>query len=123
MYSSLCVCFCFCFFFSVREKLKYLGKESEQLLETMLHWNPSSRCTMYDILLNPIFQQYFAIPSLPPIDDAKKDVIVQYLHYYTPSSSFSSSSSSSTNHWKEEESKYSQRSASFMMDHSLLPII
>lgn len=105
---------------SVREKLKYLGKESEQLLETMLHWNPSSRCTMYDILLNPLFQQYFAIPSLPPVDDQKKDVLVKYLHYYTPSSSTSSTSSM---YDRKEEMKFGSHSTTSTLENSLLPII
>ena len=40
---------------SVRDRLESLGKGALKLLERMVHFDPSRRCTMFEALISPLF--------------------------------------------------------------------
>jgi serine/threonine protein kinase len=40
---------------AVRERLKDLGKGAFKLLERLVHFDPSRRCTMFEALISPVF--------------------------------------------------------------------
>ena len=74
----------------MRAQCALLGEEDcMMLLEGMLHWNPSSRITMYDVLHANLFTIFLSSSSPHQQYDTNNSTnsIMEYMHYYCANNS------------------------------------